>query len=264
MSPEHWVDLKLQFTLELPFMATGHREKSELKYKRVVIKLSGEALRNPESGIPISGKALRRICTELKEVHRLGVDIGLVVGGGNIFRGLSGQERGVDRTTGDYMGMLSTVINGLALMDYLEKIGLQVRLQTAIPMDEVGEPFILRRAVRHMEKGRLVIFVAGTGNPYFSTDTAAALRASEIGADVMLKATDVDGVYNRDPKVDKSARKYHEISFVDVLRRRLKVMDSTAFSLCLDNNMPIHVFNLNKVGNIKRAVLGGSVGTLVH
>ena len=264
MSLEHWVDLKRELSLKLHLMAKGHREKPELKYKRVVIKLSGEALRNPESGTPISGRALRRICTELEEVHRLGVDIGLVIGGGNIFRGLSGQERGVDRTTGDYMGMLSTVINGLALMDYLEKIGLQVRLQTAIPMDEVGEPFILRRAVRHLEKGRLVIFVAGTGNPYFSTDTAAALRASEIGADVMLKATNVDGVYDKDPRVDKSARKYHEISFVDVLRRRLKVMDSTAFSLCLDNSMPIHVFNLNEVGNIKRSVLGESIGTLVH
>lgn len=245
-------------------MAKGPHEKPKVKYNRVVIKLSGEALRDPESDTPISGQALSRICTELKEVHRLGVDIGLVVGGGNIFRGLSGQERGVARTTGDYMGMLATLINGLALMDYLEKIGLQVRLQTAIPMDAVGEPFIMRRAVRHLEKGRLVIFAAGTGNPYFSTDTAAALRAKEIGADVMLKATNVDGVYNKDPRVDKSARKYDKISFVDALRRRLKVMDSTALSLCLDNDMPIHVFNLHKGGNIKRAVLGEPIGTLVN
>lgn len=245
-------------------MAKGPREKTKLKYSRVVIKLSGEALRDPKSDTPISGQALYRICTELKEVHGLGVDIGLVVGGGNIFRGLSGQERGVARTTGDYMGMLATLINGLALMDYLEKIGLQVRLQTAIPMDAVGEPFIMRRAVRHLEKGRLVIFGAGTGNPYFSTDTAAALRAKEIGADVMLKATNVDGVYNKDPRVDKRAKKYDKISFVDALRRRLKVMDSTALSLCLDNDMPIHVFNLNKSGNIKRAVLGEPIGTLVN
>ena len=244
-------------------MAKSPNDEGKPKFKRVIIKFSGEALRNPDTGTPISARALRRICAELKEIHDLGVEIGLVVGGGNIFRGLSGQKRGVDRTTGDYMGMLGTVINGLAFMDFLEKIGVQVRLQTAIPMEEVGEPFILRRAVRHLEKGRLVIFAAGTGNPYFSTDTAAALRASEIGADIMLKATDVDGVYDKDPKRAKSAKKYDKISFVDVLRRRLNVMDSTAFSLCLDNNMPIIVLNLKKTGNIKRAVLGEKIGTLV-
>ncbi len=244
-------------------MAKSPNDEGEPKFKRVIIKFSGEALRNPDTGTPISARALRRICAELKEIHDLGVEIGLVVGGGNIFRGLSGQKRGVDRTTGDYMGMLGTVINGLAFMDFLEKIGVEVRLQTAIPMEEVGEPFILRRAVRHLEKGRLVIFAAGTGNPYFSTDTAAALRASEIGADIMLKATDVDGVYDKDPKRAKSAKKYDKISFVDVLKRRLSVMDSTAFSLCLDNKMPIIVLNMKKTGNIKRAVLGEKIGTLV-
>ncbi len=178
------------------------------KYKRIILKLSGEALRNPEDGTPISGRILRKICAELKEVHDLGVEIGLVIGGGNIFRGLSGQKKGVDRPTGDYMGMLSTVINGLAFMDFLEKIDVEVRVQTAIPMEEVGEPFILRRALRHLEKGRVVIFVAGTGHPYFSTDTAAALRPSEIGADLFLKATDVDGVYDRDPKEHPEAKRY--------------------------------------------------------
>jgi len=187
------------------------------------------------------------------------------VGGGNIFRGLSGERtRGIDRTTGDYMGMLSTVINGLALMDFLEKIGVMVRVQTAIPMPEVAEPFILRRATRHLEKGRIVIFVAGTGNPYFSTDTAAALRASEIGADVIMKATKVDGVYDKDPETNPDAVKYDELTFIEALRSRLDVMDSTAFSLCLDNQMPILVFNMNEPGSIRRAVMGEKIGTLVQ
>ena len=184
----------------------------------------------------------------------------LVIGGGNIFRGLPGEQRGVDRTTGDYMGMLATVINGLALMDCLEKMGVTMRVQSAIPMNEIAEPFILRRAIRHLEKRRVVIFVAGTGNPYFSTDTTAALRASEMHADIIMKATKVDGIYDKDPKKYPDAVKYEQITFVDALRQRLKVMDSTAFSLCLDNNVPILVFDLDEPHIIRRAVLGEKVG----
>ena len=236
-----------------------------LKYKRIILKLSGEALRNPETGNPISGRILQTMSQEIKEVHDLGVQIGLVIGGGNIFRGLSGERtRGIDRTTGDFMGMLSTVVNGLAFLDFLEKAGLEVRLMSAIPMDKVAEPFIRRRAMRHLEKGRIVILAAGTGNPYFSTDTCAALRASELGADLVVKATKVDGVYDKDPMEHPDAVKYDEISFVDALKDRLRVMDSTAFSLCLDNDMPILVLNMNELGTIKRAVQGEKVGTLIH
>lgn len=234
------------------------------KYQRIVLKISGEVLRNKANGDNIDPKILNELCTELKAVHDMGVQIGLVVGGGNIFRGLSGAKRGVDRTTGDFMGMLATVINGLALMDSLEKIGVHVRVQSAIPMKEVAEPFILRRAVRHMEKGRLVIFVAGTGNPYFSTDTTAALRASEIGAQIILKATKVDGVYDKDPHLYSDAKRYGKLSFDEALRNRLNVMDSTAFSLCLDNQIPILVFNINEPMAIQRAVMGQDIGTLVE
>lgn len=234
------------------------------KYKRIVLKISGEVLRNKANGDNIDPKILNELCTELKGVHDMGVEIGLVVGGGNIFRGLSGAKRGVDRTTGDYMGMLATVINGLALMDCLEKMGVHVRVQSAIPMKEVAEPFILRRAVRHMEKGRLVIFVAGTGNPYFSTDTAAALRATEIGAEIIFKATKVDGVYDKDPHVHKDAKKYTHLSFDEALRNRINVMDSTAFSLCLDNHIPILVFDINEPMAIQKAVMGQDIGTLVE
>ena len=238
--------------------APGH------SYKRIILKISGEALRNPENGEPIDGKILERICKELKQVCDMGIEIGLIVGGGNIFRGLTGENsRGVDRTTGDFMGMLATVINGLALMDCLEKMGVYVRVQSAIPMDEVAEPFILRRAVRHLEKDRLVIFVAGTGNPYFSTDTAAALRGSEIGADAIFKATNVDGVYDKDPKKFDDAVKYDELTFMDALKERLHVMDATAFSLCMDNNLPILVFNLHEPGSIKKAIMGEKIGTLI-
>jgi uridylate kinase len=234
-------------------------------YKRIVLKLSGEALRNNDNGEPIDATVLEQISHGLRDIHNLGVEICLVVGGGNIFRGLSGEKnRGVDRTTGDYMGMLATVINGLALMDCLEKLGVSVRVQTAIPMEKVAEPFILRRAVRHLEKGRIVIFVAGTGNPYFSTDTTAALRASEIGAQVIMKATKVDGIYDKDPMRHKDAVKYDKITYMEALKQRLNVMDSTAFSLCLDNSIPILVFNMNDPRNITRAVMGESIGTLVH
>ncbi|MFP4352882.1 MAG: UMP kinase [Puniceicoccaceae bacterium] len=235
----------------------------EAIYKRVVIKLSGEALQNRKTGEPFDPPVLESIARQLKEVHELGVEIAIVVGGGNIFRGLKGEKRGVDRTTGDYMGMLATVVNGLAFMDVIEKMGIPVRVQSAIPMEKIAEPFILRRAQRHLEKGRIVIFVAGTGNPYFSTDTTAALRASEVGADIILKATNVDGVYDKDPKTHPDARKYEKVGFLDALRKRLKVMDSTAFSLCLDNRMPILVFSMHEEGSIRRAVCGEPIGTVV-
>lgn len=235
------------------------------KYNRIILKLSGEVLRNTEDGDPIDANTLRSICEEVKKVYDIGVQVGLVIGGGNIFRGLSGAEvRGVDRTTGDYMGMLATVINGLALLDCLEKMGVTVRLQSAIPMDKLAEPFILRRATRHLERGRVVIFAGGTGNPYFSTDTSAALRASEIGADMLMKATKVDGIYNKDPAKHKDAVKYDHIPYIDALRERLQVMDSTAFSLCMENKLPILVFSMTEPGSIYRAVMGEQIGTLVN
>ncbi len=233
------------------------------KYKRIVLKLSGEALKDVANGEALDPKILKNLASELKEVHELGVQICLVVGGGNIFRGLGGEQNGVDRTTGDYMGMLATVINGLALMNALEKEGVAVRVQTAIPMEKVAEPFILRRAIRHLEKNRIVIFVAGTGNPYFSTDTTASLRASEIQADCILKATKVDGIYNKDPNKFKDAVRYDKIPYLEAIEKRLAVMDSTAFSMCMDNKLPIIVFDMNAKGNIKRVVMGEEIGTLV-
>ena len=234
-----------------------------VKYKRIILKLSGEVLRGGTSGDPIDAATLEKIGFQVKEIHELGVEVCVVIGGGNIFRGLNGEKRGVDRTTGDYMGMLATVINGLALMDCLEKMDVRTRVQSAIPMNQIAEPFILRRAMRHLEKQRVVIFVAGTGNPYFSTDTTAALRASEMHADIIMKATKVDGIYNKDPKKYPDAVKYEELTFIDALKQRLNVMDSTAFSLCLDNNVPILVFDLADEHAIKRAVMGEKVGTLV-
>ena len=234
------------------------------KYRRIILKLSGEVLRNTEDGDPIDTIILRNICEEVKKVADIGVEVGLVIGGGNIFRGLSGAEmRGVDRTTGDYMGMLSTVINGLAFMDCLEKLDVTVRLQSAIPMDKLAEPFILRRATRHLERGRVVIFAGGTGNPYFSTDTCAALRASEIGADMLMKATKVDGIYDKDPNQHDDAVKYDHLEYIDALRDRLNVMDSTAFSLCMENKMPILVFSMREPCSILRAVMGEHIGTRV-
>ncbi len=233
------------------------------KYKRIVLKISGEALKDAARGEALDASVLKKLALELKQLRLMGVQICLVVGGGNIFRGLSGTGSGVDRTTGDYMGMLATVINGLALMNALENEGVPVRVQTAIPMEKVAEPFILRRAVRHLEKGRIVIFVAGTGNPYFSTDTTAALRASEIGADCLLKATKVDGVYDKDPKKYPDAAKYDTLPYLEAIEKRLNVMDSTAFSMCMDNKIPIIVFNMNEGENIKKAVSGQPIGTLV-
>jgi len=242
--------------------STGSQNKP--KFKRIVLKLSGEVLRNTEDGEPIDARTLKSICEEVKKVYDIGVQVGLVIGGGNIFRGLAGAEmKGVDRTTGDYMGMLATVINGLALMDCLEKLGVTVRLQSAIPMDKLAEPFILRRATRHLERGRVVIFAGGTGNPYFSTDTTAALRASEIGADMLMKATKVDGIYNKDPAKHDDAVRYDHIPYIDALRDRLQVMDSTAFSLCMENHLPILVFSMTEPGSIYRAVMGEPIGTLV-
>lgn len=235
------------------------------KYRRIILKLSGEVLRNTVDGDPIDAKILRNICEEVKKVADAGVEVGLVIGGGNIFRGLNGAEmRGVDRTTGDYMGMLSTVINGLAFMDCLEQLDVTVRLQSAIPMDKLAEPFILRRATRHLERGRVVIFAGGTGNPYFSTDTCAALRASEIGADMLMKATKVDGIYDKDPHKHDDAVKYDHLEYIHALRDRLNVMDSTAFSLCMENKMPILVFSMREPGSILRAVMGEEIGTLVN
>jgi len=237
---------------------------SAVKYKRIVLKLSGEVLRGGKSGDPIDAPTLQAICNQIKEIHDLGVQVCVIIGGGNIFRGLQGSKQGVDRTTGDYMGMLATVINGLAIMDCLEKLGVTTRVQSAIPMNQIGEPFILRRAVRHLEKGRVVIFVAGTGNPYFSTDTTAALRASEMHADIIMKATKVDGIYDKDPALHPDAVKYDELTFLDALKQRLSVMDSTAFSLCLDNNVPILVFDLGDEHAIRKAIAGEKIGTLVH
>jgi uridylate kinase len=232
-------------------------------YKRIVLKLSGEAVREAGARENISPRIVREIAERVKEVVDLGVQTSIVIGGGNIWRGLSASHQGMDRTTADYMGMLATVINGLALQAALEQVGVVVRVQSAIEMKNVAEPFILRRAVRHLEVGRVVLFVAGTGNPYFSTDTTAALRASEIGADIILKATKVDGIYERDPKIDPKAKRYDKITFTQALTQRLQVMDSTAFSLCMDNKVPIVVFDMNKPSNFRDIVLGKKVGTLV-
>ncbi len=233
------------------------------KYSRIVLKVSGEALRAADSRDNISPQIVRSIAEQVLEVQSLGTEVAIVVGGGNIWRGLSASQRGMDRTTADYMGMLATVINGMALQSQLEELGVPTRVQTAIEMKNVAEPFIRRRAVRHLELGRVVIFVAGTGNPFFSTDTTAALRASEISAGVILKATKVDGIYDSDPMRNPKARRFDRISYTEALSRRLQVMDSTAFSLCMDNRIPIIVFDMNKRGNIRDVVLGKKVGTLV-
>jgi uridylate kinase len=237
--------------------------KNSPRYKRIVLKLSGEALRENGSVDPISPKIVDDIARQVKDVHALGVQLAIVIGGGNIWRGLAASHRGMERTTADYMGMLATVINGLALQSQLEELGVHTRVQSAIDMQQVAEPYIQRRAERHLEKDRVVIFAAGTGCPFFSTDTTAALRASEIGADVILKATKVDGVYDSDPKKNPLAKKFTKLTFHEALTRRLQVMDSTAFSLCMDNKIPILVFDMTQSGNIKKAVLGSAVGTLV-
>lgn len=232
-------------------------------YQRIVLKLSGEALREKGSRDNISPQIVGAIAQQIRDVHALGTQIGVVIGGGNIWRGLSASHRGMERTTADHMGMLATVINGLALQSALEQAGVDTRVQSAIDISDMAEPFIRRRAVAHLERGKVVIFVAGTGNPYFSTDTTAALRASEIGAEIILKATKVDGVYDSDPIENPNAKRYDEVSFSEALAKQLKVMDSTAFSLCMDNKVPILVFDMMTPDNIRKAVMGEPVGTLV-
>lgn len=231
-------------------------------YKRLILKLSGEALQGKQ-GFGIHSEAIISIAKEIKEVWRLGCEIGIVLGGGNIYRGNTRDKKIIDPVTADYMGMLATVINGLALQNTLEKLGLETRVQSAFDMKQFCEMYIRRRAIRHLEKKRIVIFVGGTGNPYFTTDTAAALKAIEIGADVILKATKVDGVYSADPNVDPSAKRYKTLSYMDVLQNRLKIMDSSAISLCMDNHIPIVVFNLFRKGNLKKIVMGKGIKTIV-
>jgi uridylate kinase len=235
---------------------------AEPYYKRVLLKLSGEAL-GGEQGYGIDPNTITSIANEVKQVVDLGVQLSLVMGGGNIFRGLAASSKGMDRASADYMGMLATMINALAMQDALEKVGVDTRVQSAIAMAEVAEPYIRRRAIRHLEKGRVVIFGAGTGNPYFTTDTAASLRAMEIGADVILKGTKVDGVYSADPNKDPSATRYETLSYLEVLRKGLQVMDATAISLCMDNSLPIIVFDVTTDGNVVRVVCGEPIGTLV-
>ena len=233
------------------------------KFKRVLLKLSGEVLQSKKSGLSIDPEVLVGFARQIQAIRKMGVEIAIVVGGGNIFRGHVGETRGIDRNTGDYMGMLATVINALAIQDALEKEGIDTRVQTAIEMRQVAEPFIRRRAMRHLSKGRVVIFGGGTGNPYFSTDTAAALRASEMDADALLRATKVDGVYTADPVKNPSATRFKQISYQDAIAKQLKVMDAAAFSLCMENSIPIIVFDFFKEGNLERVIAGESIGTIV-
>ena len=233
------------------------------RYRRILLKLSGEALMGNEP-YGIDSTVLREIAEEIREIHQLGIEVALVIGGGNIFRGISGASRGMDRSTADYMGMLATVMNALAMQQALEKVGIPTRVQTAIDIKEVAEPYIRRRAIRHLEKGRIVIFAAGTGLPFFTTDTTAALRAIEIGAEILMKATKVDGVYPTDPEQDPTATKYDRITFTEVLHQNLRVMDATAISLAREEDMRIVVFSLRKKGNIKKVVYGEPIGTVVE
>lgn len=234
-----------------------------MKYRRVLLKLSGESLMGSQS-YGIDNDRIKEYAQEIKKVIESGVELAIVIGGGNIFRGVQAAQSGLDRVQGDYMGMLATVINSMALQSHLEEVGVTTRLLTAIKMEQIAEPFIRRRAVRHLEKGRVVIFGAGTGNPYFTTDTAASLRAIEIEADIILKGTRVDGIYTADPEKDPNAVKYDKISFKDVMAKNLNVMDMTAFTLCNENNLPIVVFDMNKKGNLQRVMAGEEVGTLVE
>ena len=232
-------------------------------FQRILLKLSGEALVG-EGEYGISPAVVETVAAEVKELRELGVDVAIVIGGGNIYRGVAASAQGMDRTSADHMGMLATVINSLALQDALEKMGIFTRVMSAVEMHQIAEPYIRRRAVRHLEKGRVVIFAGGTGNPFFTTDTAAALRAMEVKAQVILKATKVDGVYDTDPMIHKKAKKFKELSYIEVLKKGLKIMDATAVSLCMDNHLPVVVFNLTKKGNIKRVVLGHKIGTVIR
>jgi len=232
-------------------------------YKRILLKISGEVLTGGKD-YGIDPVVIQQIAQEIKEVKTLGVEVAIVIGGGNIFRGIAASSKGMDRVSADYMGMLATIMNGIAFQDALEKIGVPTRVQTAIEMREIAEPYIRRRAIRHLEKGRVVIFAGGTGNPYFTTDTTASLRAMEIGAEVILKATKVDGIYEADPLLNRGVKKFEELTYLDVLKKQIKVMDATAISLCMDHQIPIIVFNLKKKGNIKRVTLGEKIGTKVR
>jgi len=243
--------------------SSPEKNNGSVRYKRILLKLSGEILMGDKSGGALDNKTLNDIADQIEGIVRLGVQVGVVIGGGNIFRGFQAAAGGMDRVSADYMGMLATVINSLALQEYLEKRKIFTRVLTSIEMSAIAEPFIRRRAVRHLEKGRVVIFAGGTGNPYFTTDTAAALRASEINAEVILKGTKVNGVYDSDPVVNESAKMYDHVSYLDVLNQGLKVMDSTAISMCMDNKIPIAVFNLYENGNLKRLILGEKIGTVV-
>jgi uridylate kinase len=234
-----------------------------LKYKRILLKISGEAMMG-DKAYGVDPSTIDFIAKEIKDAVSMGVEVAIVIGGGNIFRGVEASVKGIERASADYMGMLATVINALALQNYLEKYGIPTRVQSAIEMKELAEPYIRRKAMRHLEKGRTVIFAAGTGNPYFTTDTAASLRAMEIGADIILKATKVDGIYSSDPMKDPAAKKYNTVTYIDVLKKGLSIMDSTAVSLCMDNNLPIVVFNLRSKGNIRKIIEGKSIGTLVR
>jgi uridylate kinase len=250
-------------------MSPGKKSSSsqnvKLPYRRIILKLSGEALQSPAKGYGIDSEVTHQIAAQIKELQQIGVQVGVVIGGGNIFRGtgVTANAQGIDRTTADYMGMLATVINSMALQDALEKQGCFTRVLTAIQMEQLAEPYIRRRAIRHLEKKRVVIFAAGTGNPYFSTDTAAALRGIEVGAQALLKATKVDGVYSSDPKKNRRARKFARVSYMDVLKKGLRVMDATAVTLCMDHKLPIIIFDMHSKGNIKRTVLGQATGTLI-
>lgn len=240
----------------------GSPPRKRIKYKRILLKLSGEALIG-QKRYGIDSNTLDRIAREILELHKLGIQVALVVGAGNIFRGVAGSARGMDRVSGDYMGMLATIINALAIQDSIEKLGLETRVLTAVEVSAVAEPFIRRRAIRHLEKDRVIILAGGTGNPFFTTDTAAALRAMEIRADVFMKATKVDGIYTKDPMKSPQAKIFKEISYLDVLKKRLKVMDSTAISLCMENRLPIIIFNIKKRGQIKKLVMGTKIGSMI-
>ena len=240
----------------------GSSEKT-LKYKRVLLKLSGEALQGP-SQFGINSDVIEYVSEEIESIYSLGVETAIVIGGGNIFRGVSSSSKGMDRSTADYMGMLATVINALALQDFLERKGLSTRIQTALEIKQVAEPFIKRRAIRHLEKGRIVIFASGTGNPFFTTDTAATLRALQMGADIIMKATKVDGIYDKDPVKNKDASKFAELTYMEILKKGLKVMDATSISLCMEGNIPIVVFDLFEKGNIEKVISGEKVGTIVR
>lgn len=241
----------------------GSSEKTIPQYKRVLLKLSGEALQGPGK-FGISSDVIEYVSEEIKSIYSLGVETAIVIGGGNIFRGVSSSSKGMDRSTADYMGMLATVINALALQDFLERKGLPTRIQTALEIKQVAEPFIKRRAIRHLEKGRIVIFAAGTGNPFFTTDTAATLRALQMGADIIMKATKVDGIYDKDPVKNKDASKFAELTYMEILKKGLKVMDATSISLCMEGNIPIVVFDLFEKGNIEKVIRGEKVGTIVR